>query len=509
MESELFSKRRKEPVQQQQYQESGNGGGTVLLQRQNREEEYAMAQRAAVEATFVGRETLETALRQGEQLQRAEDLATETEYSLDKATRVLRGMTWAGWWANKFSRDIQPPGYYRSTNTEKDGDVPLVRPPRIYDNVPELGMSAAQAVQNYNANLFILESCETSEQKETCQGICDDMYHHARREVTKLQQRRLRQPQDGIFGSTTSSSSSATSAAMTANEKVLQTLSIQLGNDLNTLHEFHSRAMDQRGSSSTATGPTSSHSKDRSTLLLDGGRRGEEASRKPNNNDPNFQIALQQDDHLDFMSKHLNELGSLASNLNTSLTQHRETLENLDEKSDSMLYKSKMVTRRTDQMIQKKSWTKPKKEFLYEASIRHLATGRYLACTPNNGLTLTTQLNDACIFGIWQRQTASQVLGLQSKSSRRWMGQNLLGNLVCSAYSFDRREEWDVDQQPNADGSGWSKTPLLCASGGWGNGAYLLYQKDKDQLTLGSNGLQDKKIADLWHIESYGGGPRR
>ena len=145
-----------------------------------------------------------------------------------------------------------------------------------------------------------------------------------------------------------------------------------------------------------------------------------------------------------------------------------------------------------------KSWTRPKSEFLFTASIRHVATGKYIAISSANGsLILQEKLNETCLFGIWQRQTSAKVFGWQSKYSNRWVGQNLLGNLVCSAYSFDRREEWD------ADSDDWSHTPLLCASAGWGNGAYLLVRKEDLMLTLGSGGAQDKKHADIWCIQEY------
>jgi hypothetical protein len=88
------------------------------------------------------------------------------------------------------------------------------------------------------------------------------------------------------------------------------------------------------------------------------------------------------------------------------------------------------------------SWTKAKPEFVYNASIRHIPSGKYLAVSPNNSLILSKKYNETCIFGVWQRK--GKTFGLQSKYSRRWVGQNLLGSLSCSAYSFDRREEWDV-----------------------------------------------------------------
>lgn len=427
----------------------------------NREEEYSSAQRAAVEATLVGRETLEAALRQGEQLQNAENLADETEYKLDRAARVLRGMTWAGWWANKFTRDVEPPEYATGTTNS-------TLPPKVYDDVPPICSTAAQAVQNYHANLQVLESCETIEQKETCKVICDNMFQRAKREIATLQQRQeTAQEGSGDFPSL-------------------------LGRDLKTLRERQDRAEEGATSSSSNSSPAMRTAVASKSALFEG--KSPEAKAAPS---PSDEVQIQQETHLDFMAKHLDELGSLATNLSSSLAFQTDTLESLDGKSESMLFKSKMVTRRADRVIQKKSWTRAKSEFLYNASIRHNATGKYIAVSSANGsLGLSTKFNETCIFGVWQRQTSSKVFGLQSKYSNRWVGQNLLGQLACSAYSFDRREEWD------ADGADWAHTTLLCASAGWGNGGYLMVKED-DVLTIGGGGLQDKKNADAWCIQEY------
>jgi hypothetical protein len=65
-----------------------------------------------------------------------------------------------------------------------------------------------------------------------------------------------------------------------------------------------------------------------------------------------------------------------------------------------------------------------------------------LSVSTSNTLVLSRKFNETCIFGLWNRQ--GKIFGLQSKYSTRWIGQNLLGNLVCTATKFDRREEWDV-----------------------------------------------------------------
>ncbi len=425
----------------------------------NREEEYASAQRAAVEATMIGRETLETALRQGEQLQNADNLADETEYKLDRATRLLRGMTWTGWWANKFSRDVEPPEYKASDSLE------TMPPPKVYDDVPPSCAAAAQSVQNYHANVQVLETCDTMEQKETCKIICDNMYRRAKDEVTALHRQQELSQED------------------------LQEFPSRLRNDLETLRKRQERT--EAGIPAVAFSANVSTQSAKSVLF---GSKSESSV----TSSPIDQIQMQQENHLDFMSRHLDELGSLASNLSSSLALHSDTLESLDGKSESMLLKSKMVTRRADRLVQTKSWTKPKSEFLYTASIRHVATGKYIAVSSSNGsLILQDKLNETCLFGIWQRQTSAKVIGWQSKYSNRWVGQNLLGNLVCSAYTFDRREEWDADTDD------WSHTRLLCASAGWGNGGYLMLRKEDQVLMIGGGGLQDKKIAEVWCIQEF------
>lgn len=421
--------------------------------QQQRREDYASAQRAATEAVHVGRETLESATRQGEQLENAEHLAEDTEYKLDRATRILRGMTWSGWLANKFSSDVDAPTIHSGSTS-----VQHRIPPKVYDRVPEKCKDAAQAVQNFHANLQVLETCETAEQKETCVLICDNMLQETQKELGKL------------------------GTASLGDEQATKFLTV-LHQDLQVLCERQARV-----TGSTPSSGEAEEEKLKSELF-------QGVTPKSTPQGPSVPIDPEQENHLNILSSNLNELQNLAHGLNSTLGSHSSTLGQLEDRSESMLFKSKMVTRRTDRVIQKKSWTRPKAEFLYHATIRHQTTGKYFAVTTNNGIHLSDRLTEPCIFGVWQRQTGSKVFGLHSKYSKRWVGQNLLGNLVCSATSFGRREEWDAD---DAD---WAHTTLLCASAGWGNGGYLLVGKEDHAVTIGGGGLEDKQNADLWCIK--------
>ncbi|KAG7349152.1 SNARE domain anchored protein [Nitzschia inconspicua] len=464
--STLFAGRKEEPKQQpQQQQLESTQRQEQQLVSYNRDEEYRDAQRAAVEAISIGRETLETAVRQGEQLQNAENLADETEYKLDKANRLLKGMTWAGWLSNKFSRDVEPPTFNTDGTISRETRS-ILGPPKVYEDVPKSCSGAAQAIQNYHANLQVLEDCETDEQIATCKLICDNMHEHAVKEVETV-----RNESDVI-------------------DAVSKNFAARLQSDIETLRG-RQLALQQMRRGLTGAG-TPLEKVDKIKLFSD-------AKQNPNQGaaaSPLDQVKMQQEEHLDSMAKHLRELGSLAGHLNLSLATHSETLDSLDEKNDSLLFKTKMVTRRADRLIQKKAWVQEKAEFVMTAWIQHQSSGKYLSVAPNNDstLVLSSVLNERCIFGVWKRKS---VYGLQNQYNRRWAGQSLLGQLTCSANSFGRREEWDMDD-------GFSDTTLVVASAGWGHGGYLLLDEKNPTLPIiGGGTLEDKKKAPKWTMKAF------
>jgi hypothetical protein len=268
----------------------------------DREEEYRLAQRAAIESIIIGRETLESAIHQGEQLQNAENLADETEYKLDRAARLLKGMSWTGWLANKFSSDIEPPEY-------RNAESPAVLgPPRVYEEVPPHCSEAAQAIQNYHCNIDVLEECETDEQRDTCVVICNNMYRQAHSQLKQLLLK------DG-------------------GDKESRKLASQLQADLATLRER------QQSSQRLTRTPTSTKTQaPQKADLFQAPSVSYQSTKSPLQN--------LQEDHLDVVARQLNELGSLATNLNASLAHHADTLETLDQKMESNLVKSNNVTRR-------------------------------------------------------------------------------------------------------------------------------------------------------------------
>ena len=275
----------------------------------SREEEYLAAKRAAVEAVETGRETLEESLRQGEQLQNADRMADHARYALDRSARVLRGMTWSGWFANLVSRDIKEEDYLNSP--KKTPTESLLS----YEDVPEVGSRAAQAIQNLQANLMVLEACETEEQHNTCVQVCDKMYMKAAKEVSQLH-----------------ANGDDTSLGLVKRFLI----------DLSTLRGRLKACKRRIAPSHVKTLSTPSNT----PVKKPGAPTQSNFAKDP--------VIAQQDEHLEFMSQNLGELSDIAHSLHESFANQSKLVDSLDEKTDEILDKTKMVTRRADRLIQKK-----------------------------------------------------------------------------------------------------------------------------------------------------------
>jgi hypothetical protein len=445
---------------------------TVEQQHYDRDEEYLSAQRASVEALQVGRATLSQAQAQEEQLNRAESLADETDYKLQKATRILRGMTWSGWVANMFSsNNLGPPPPSSSSGAITAGSssstTSSYQPPQVYENLPDTCHACAQQIQNYHANVKVLEDCESEELKATCQQVCDQAFGIAMHALQDLHD----------------------------NQPHVEAYALQFARDLEILRKRQIASQQRvRGLTVVPSGNATTTSKQ----LFPQSAAGSVESSVPKQLTETEKIQQQQEQHLDTLSLALGELGSIAKTLNQSMTQQNESLVQLDTKSDNILEQQNMVNRRTERLIQKKSWTPVKPKFVHLVSIRHVATGQYMSVNSKNEVVLTTTYHhETCVFGVWKRQ--GQIFGLKNEHNRKWVGQNLFGNLTCTASSFGRREEWE------ASNDDWRSTKLLCASAGWGNGGYLLVRRKDYGLILGGNGTQDRNHAATWCIQELDG----
>jgi hypothetical protein len=489
------------------------------------------AQRAAAEAIEVGRATLSQTVQQGEQLRGAERVADETQYAVDRAGRILRGMTWSGWVANLVTSDVTRPTSatdsssstttpsswlpsFSSSTTTSSAAHPSCRthrePPLVYETVPHPCADAAQAVQNYHANLLIYLQCETPEQKETSRLICDDMHRVAEAKVQAL----LRCSASNDCGT------SEIAAFYPALAQDLQLLRRRQAHGSPNTTELKNDGITPKQSSQAApaTPSLSTESNRRTNASL---------SAKPPSG-----LVQAQDEHLSVLSQNLDELGSLASALNESILHQNGTMDRLHDKTDSILEQSQRVTRRAERMTHRVSggWFMPsslsrkRPVFVCRVVIRHasnqaLLLGRvqgdvYLLSSAagrgGGGTAPISASSSAVTFLLYRR---GMFVGLKHEATNTWLGQNVLGSLACTATAMGTRDEWQVDEgslQMVEDGSNvesiddrWSSftSTLLCASAGWGSGGYL-YVRPRDQAVLiGGSTVEEKRRAAHWTFE--------
>lgn len=448
-----------------------------------RREEYEAAQRAAIESINVGRATAEAVDRQGEQLSRTEQIADDTQYKIDRAARLLKGMTWSGWVGNMFSSDVKAPESLaqQSSLLQQTRDGAQLPSLDHYENLPTQCQETAQAIQNYRANVMVLLECETEEQKKTCVQICDCMYQSASAQIrTQLM---------GIPST--------------------EAYALQLQADLDVLRQRQLKSQSQvRVCVDRIISPLSSDDKESQKSLQSDKLKeelfGQKAALQPatavstTKSGPTttrVQTVQEQmqEEHLQVISQSLGELHHIAHSLSAGLIDQRQVIDSLDSKSESVLETSKMVGRRADRLIQKKSWTPVKAVFSGSVAIRHVETGKFLSVIGCD-LFLVNKYNPANgTFALHKRQGA--IFGLQSHSKRKWIGQSFLtGSLTCSAATFGRREEWEADHGTS------STTRLLCASAGWGQGAYLQVRETDFAVLIGGSTLAESKKAANWSI---------
>lgn len=465
--------------QQQQQQQFQLQQLSEQQQYHANDEEYLSAQRAAVESIQIGRATLEVVAQQGEQLDRAESIADETQYHLDKAARLLRGMTWSGWLANKFTNDVKLNFDILQKNSKRR------EPPLVYDHdsLPLCARHVAQAMQNYHANVNVLDACETEEQKLTCQIICDTMYQTAHKELTKFQQE----------------------------NSGMDSYALEFALDFKELRE-RQLASQKRIRELNHIGPSQ-----RDHLF-----QGSEKSTSNKSSwiqDPKLMtIVDKQDDHLNKIAQSLGELSHIATTLNGEIEQQRVTVDTIETKSENLLESTRMVTRRAERLTQQKSWLPGQPKYCCNVSIRHVSSGMYLSIDPNNksSLVLVPQYRyETCEFVIFKRNSGT-LFGIQCKDTKKWAGQSLLGQLACNATSYGRREDWEADCNGKSitDFSTSKVTTdvrLLIASASWGQGSYLVVFANHNNnssngsttyytLGIGGSSPEERKNASRWCI---------
>ncbi|GKZ01428.1 hypothetical protein MPSEU_001093600 [Mayamaea pseudoterrestris] len=397
------------------------------------EDSCLAAQRAAVESLKIGRNTLEQAQQQSEQLVRASTIADDTKYDLDHAARLLKNMTWTGWLSNKLSKEPMiaknvtvkndasrfngagGAGPTTATANRQTPSTMLDDNLTLIDNVPKSHQAAAQSLSNYRANLRVLQDfCENNinqpidneeekQQLTTLQTICNAMYETARVQLEKLQSdctaattarddetircalhaelRQLREQQMGLQ----SRRPQRTSAKPTSQQSLV-------------LQENNGRVEQQQQLEQAAT-PVAVNIRSSVTMK-------EPAATKLKPSASQLQEQMQ-GDHLQFLSSNLEELGQLAQHLNHAVVSSVRTMDHLEDQSESILEQTKHVTRRADRMARhsNRSWFSSRsagsRHLLGQVAICHVESGYYMRMW-NGTVFLVPDFDKAsCLLGIY------------------------------------------------------------------------------------------------------------
>ena len=445
---------------------------------------YLATRRLAAETVEVARATITQASQQTEQLENADRTADHSAYLLDKSARLLRGMTWSGWVANLFSKDVKVEDYVGGNDDGKDttNGLAALQPPSAeeYAHLPPQFQPAARAVVNYRCHLAVLAQCPTPEQSEACSATCAELSDAVRRELR------------GAVG--------GAGNGLDVEEDGHREAYAQLFQDLEEADQVRKRLVAAMGArqhskrdGNSARAPITPHN----SLAVGGGSTSGARSATATK-------LSAQDEHLDALSQNLTELQGIGTALSTTFQHQSELLDSIHDKTDSLTDRTKAVRRKADRIVHRSKWIKNRPELVAWMTIRHVRSGLYLCATGDGGLRLggfggSDNNCPAAIFGKWRRKDSS-IVGIQSKLTRNYVGQTLLGYLACSSSTYGRAQEWEIDHDTD-DSTGTGKdTAIMCVGANWGNGGWMEVNSADGSVSIGGSGLEAKKKAALWRI---------
>lgn len=306
---------------------------------QKLEEENLQALRASVEAVNISRATLETSLAQGEQLQRCEDIHERNKYIVDKSNRIVRGMTWSGWFMNAFSKDVEPPTSSKQTeqseqigrNTDDSNLSSIISQSDVARYPVEL-RNVAMMIQNYKCNVILLQNSQNHE-FDTCLEICTKLHDSI---VTKNNELK----RNGYNGVKLDG----------RNMQHLRTLEKKLQEVYDFQYKTvqarrNNRDGQNRNSFGSSTFPRNNSSKPSSQPKFSSSSLISSTTNKE------LQDRIErQDNHLNMLASNIEELMHNGNAIGATLESQSQLLDKLDSETDDLHEKTKMVTRRADRL---------------------------------------------------------------------------------------------------------------------------------------------------------------
>eukprot|EP01083_Nonionella_stella_P285344 971253_1 len=389
-------------------------------------EENTEAQRAAAEAVELSRSTLETTLCQGEQLDHCDDLRERHKYIVDKSARLVRGMTWSGWVANAFSKDVAPP----PAETSVKETLCLRNVSQALDNeevVPEEIEEPATITKNYECNVLLLEQCQSKEEFDALLSICTQLNKSAKKSLEKVRQGHHKNRLSG------------------RSIQILRKLDCKLEEIESEQKKTVGRMGDSFQLQPMKVSRPNDHAKEGKLETSTSSRAAATGTNTANRiwsktTDTKLQARIeQQDKHLDVMASSIQELLHNGASVGAALEQQNMMLESLNDGADELLEKSKMVSRRADRLSQRSVWRSLKSDFKCCVAIEHVQTKRFLAVEPQNKRRLILQDEfhpETCAFEVHERRGSCKLVGFRNKCTRTWLGQSALGYIVSKQESL-------------------------------------------------------------------------
>ena len=321
------------------------------------DEEYINAQRAASEAITIGRDTVEISTAQTEQLQRCSDIMDRQKHILDTSSSLIKGMTWSGWFANLFSmrKQINLPksmirnGRQKIQERELSTSIDLNLNENYGDNCDLKNISSA--LKNYHCHVLLLQQCQTSEQLDVCMEICCSLHQAVNFFLTAS---------SDIFSDI--GKSTHLDKCELDKRKMLNDLKSELIETEDLQYTFYSETTSLVSFPFCSTGKNTEQQKQQrleekrhdNSIIVAGANRNviDDSFFTPKEGTSNAHVVqtklMKQNDHLTIISGNLNELQQIGNAIGTSLDEHNEILEIMEETSESLIQQTKMIVRRTD-----------------------------------------------------------------------------------------------------------------------------------------------------------------
>jgi hypothetical protein len=530
-------------------------------QHNKRQEAYRQTASSLAETVEIGRATATQISQQGEQLQNVETLAFQTEYLLDKSARILKGMTWGGWFQNLLTaKDVQFQVNNRGGGVGEGADVnSLVEklcPVEQYivkDPESTTTREAVEAVQNYHIHILLLHhehGCRTTEEYVSCLEACEKLQLLCMDVLKRLRQDTLHK-----YGTLPPHIGTVTSF-LAKNLTLLNEIYVHYHDKWVSPCQKQQHQHQQQQSSIPSNGYTNGASSDSREFL--GSTRYTDLDADSQSQTTTLQIMQQQEAHLDSLIPQLHELTQLSTSIHTSLQEQNELSDRLNDHTSLLTDKTNHVKRRTHAMIQRNAWSSGTASKHYKldmvVTIQHLPCKKYLSVmgkTTDDGQLLgngnsktdpstivfsETDQRDASAWLIFKdtRHSSSSskggdydddkwsLVGLQNALTYHYLGLNTAwfsgakNGVVCQANAMQTSEQWELeiveDSKTKTENNKNTKNGKTKEAESWtvrmlhvnansGNGGYMEASPSASSSPMiGQEAIQHKSTASLWKI---------